>query len=191
MLNFFRRSSTRATIGRLYGAIVTQARRPVFYTDFAVPDTVDGRFEMVSLHTFLLCHRLKDGDEVARSLAQDVFDAFLDDMDTALREMGVGDLSVPKKMKKMGEAFYGRTGVYDAALGEAEDKALAEALSRNVLGRGDGPAGREARALASYARAAVAALQATAFDEFARGRISFPDPDGFADTVRDAGPGSS
>lgn len=185
MFNLFRsvkararsRAETRATIERLYGAIVAQSRRAAFYTDFAVPDTLEGRFEMVLLHTILVCHRLKDGDEAARELSQDIFDAFADDMDRTLREMGVGDLSVPKKMKKIGEAFYGRAAAYDAALAAPDDAPLAAALGRNILEVDAAVGADHAQALAAYVRAAARALAETPFETLARGALDLPAPE--------------
>ena len=178
MLKLFRRSRNRATIERLYGAIVAQARREAFYTDFAVPDTFDGRFELVLLHTVLVCHRLKDGDDLARALSQDVFDAFLANMDATLREIGVGDLTVPKRMKKIGEAFYGRAAAYDAALapaGEGED-ALAVALARNILGHVEADAAERGAPLAEYVREAARTVGEIPLPVLARGEIRFPEP---------------
>ncbi len=111
--------------------IVAQARLPAFYERFGVPDTVNGRFDMVLLHLWLVLRRLRTGTE-GTALAQALFDHFCSDMDDNLREMGVGDLSVPKRMVKFAEAFYGRTAAYDAAL-KADGSELAQALARNVL----------------------------------------------------------
>ncbi len=172
MFSLFRRHQPQPTIERLYGAIVAQARRPVFYTDFCVPDTVEGRFELLLLHTFLVCHRLKGETGVGRAVSQDVFDAFLDDMDRTLREMGIGDLGVPKRMKKIGQAFYGRTAAYDSALQEQGD-ALAIALARNVLECA--PADAAASRFAVYARDAVAILAAKPFAELMLGDNIFPE----------------
>ncbi|MFG1428099.1 ubiquinol-cytochrome C chaperone family protein [Roseixanthobacter glucoisosaccharinicivorans] len=186
MLNLFRRPERRATIQRLYGVIVAQARQPAFYTDFAVPDTIEGRFELVLLHTFLVCHRLKSGDEASRDMSQMVFDAFLDDMDRTLREMGVGDLSVPKRMKKIGQAFYGRAGVFDAALqADAAPGALDEAVARNVYEVEPAALGTPGKALATYVRQAVAVLAATPAEVFARGEVHFPAPNAGEGAVHD------
>ena len=180
MFNLFRSSKTRAmsraTIERLYGAIVAQSRRADFYTDFGVPDTLEGRFEMVVLHTVLACRRLKGGDALERAMSQDIFDAFAADMDAAMREIGIGDLTVPKKMKKIGEAFFGRAAAYDAALAEADDAALAQAVSRNILSTGEAEPSPEAVALAAYVRVAAATLDATPFEVLARGVLELPDP---------------
>ena len=180
MFNLFRSSKTRATarstIERLYGAIVAQSRRADFYTDFSVPDTLEGRFEMLLLHTVLACHRLKDGDETERAMSQEIFDTFAADMDRTLRELGVGDLSVPKKMKKIGEAFYGRAAAYDSALAAGDGGVLAAALMRNVYAAGDAPASPDAEALAAYVRAAATRLAGTPRDSFARGELAWPEP---------------
>lgn len=173
ILRFFRRDEARATIEGLYGAIVAQARDPALYTDFAVPDTVEGRFEMVVLHAFALFHRLKDEPEECRALGQGVFDAFCRDMDSNLREMGVGDLSVPKKMKKVGEAFYGRANAYDAALADTDPAPLEAALLRNVHG-GQTERAPQAQALAAYVRRLVAALAAQPYERLAAGEVRFP-----------------
>lgn len=181
MFNLFRPAGTRRTIERLYGGIVAQSRHPHFYAGLGVPDTREGRFEMLVLHTVLVCRRLKDGSEAERALSQDVFDAFLADMDAALREMGVGDLTVPKRMKKIGAAFYGRAAAYDEALGDPDDAVLAAALARNIL---DGAAGEGAGAplaLARYVRRAAASLERTPFDVLARGEIALPAPDAAED----------
>ncbi|MFG1295966.1 ubiquinol-cytochrome C chaperone family protein [Xanthobacter variabilis] len=147
----------------------------MFYTDFGVPDTLEGRFEMVLLHTILVCHRLKDGSEAERALSQEVFDTFASDMDRTLREMGVGDLSVPKKMKKIGGAFYGRAAAYDAALAAEDDILLAQALGRNILEVED--AADLPHALAGYVRATARSLAATSFDALARGELELPAPE--------------
>src|SRR3954465_4886037 len=147
----FRRSPKR-TIAALYGAIVAQARNPRFYQDYAVPDTVEGRFDMVLLHVVLVLRTLRRGQAdrraLAQGLAQDLFDAFCRDMDHNLREMGISDQALPNHMQRVGEAFYGRAQAYEAALGEGEG-ALARALARNVYA---GVASREmaAAALAAY-----------------------------------------
>ena len=121
MLPLFRRPPKR-TIAALYGAIVAQARVPVFYQGLGVPDTVLGRFDMIVLHLVLLLRRLREGEAAHRELAQGVFDAFCRDMDDNLREMGISDQGVPRQMRKVGEAFYGRAQAYEAALGEPDDE---------------------------------------------------------------------
>lgn len=178
IFRLFRRGPQAGTIAALYGAIVAQARNPAFYLDFAVPDTPEGRFDMIVLHLALVCRRLGRPEGLdqasAQALSQDVFDMFCRDMDHNLREMGVGDLSVPKKMQKLGEAFYGRLEVYDRALAAGDDDELAGALARNVLGEG-APAGA-ARRLAAYVRAAAQCLDAAPIALLGDGEPGFPDP---------------
>src|SRR6266576_5455652 len=116
IFHLFRGSSWTDTIACLYGMIVAQARAPDFYRIYGVPDTVNGRFEMIVLHAILLLRRLEHEAASVRRLGQGIFDRFCSDMDANLREMGVGDLSVPRKMHGIGEAFYGRKAAYEAAL---------------------------------------------------------------------------
>ena len=181
MFNLFRPAGTRRTIERLYGGIVAQSRHPHFYAVLGVPDTPEGRFEMLVLHTVLVCRRLKGGGEAERAMSQDVFDAFLADMDAAMREMGVGDLTVPKRMKKVGAAFYGRAAAYDGALRDPDDAALAAALARNILDDAAEPWAGAPRALAHYARRAALTLERTPWETLARGEIALPAPDAAED----------
>jgi cytochrome b pre-mRNA-processing protein 3 len=170
-----RRRHRRATIDRLYGAIVAQARARIFYAGLKVPDTVAGRFDMMVLHVHLLYRRLaRDGDEM-RAVGQQLFDRFCADMDGTLRELGVGDLGVPRKMRAIGEAFYGRAGAYDAALAASDDAALAAALERNIFG-GAPEARTQARRLASYVRCTEASLAQLDADAVVAGTIAFPPP---------------
>lgn len=176
IFRLFRRDPRIGTIAALYGAIVAQARRPVFYLAFAVPDTAEGRFELIALHLALLCRRLGRENDAARVLSQGVFDMFCRDMDHNLREMGVSDLRVPRTMQKLGEAFYGRLDAYDRAMASDRARDLAAALSRNVL---DGEAAAAPR-LAAYVRAAALSLDAIPIAHLLDGYVSFPDPEGAA-----------
>jgi cytochrome b pre-mRNA-processing protein 3 len=190
IFRLFRRDPIAGTINALYGAIVAQARRPAFYIGYGAPDTAEGRFDMVVLHLALLCRRLGHETEAecaaARDLSQQVFDMFCADMDHNLREMGVGDLTVPKKMRRMGEAFYGRLEVYDRALAAAGEEELTAALARNVLGK-SAPTG-PARRLAAYVRDAVGRLDATPYQALAGGQLDFPDPDAIAAPLGEVAP---
>ena len=170
----FRRSARPDTISTLYGMIVAQARLPCFYRDYAVADTVNGRFDLIVLHLALVLDRLAQ-DPALRSLGQGVFDRFCQDMDHNLREMGVGDLKVPKEMQRMGEAFYGRQAAYQAALAADGDLALAEAVGRNIYG-GSPPSAAAAARLAAYMRVAVGDLNAQGSAGLAGGELRFPDP---------------
>jgi cytochrome b pre-mRNA-processing protein 3 len=153
--NHFRkpRISPRGTIEAIYGMIVTQAREPLFYRDLGVPDTVNGRFDLLVLHLWMVLRRLRSVEGGA-DLSQALFDRFCDDMDANLREMGVGDLTVPKRMQAFGEAFYGRAAAYDLALTAGEEP-LAQALCKNIL---NGEQIENAGRLAFYSQAAIAAL---------------------------------
>jgi cytochrome b pre-mRNA-processing protein 3 len=165
----------RGTIEAIYGMIVAQAREPSFYRAFAVPDTVNGRFDMVLLHLWMVLRRLRPVDGGA-GLSQALFDHFCADMDANLREMGVGDLTVPKRMQKFGEAFYGRSAAYDAAL-DAGGEALAQALCRNIL---DGRGIEQARQLAAYATMVIAALARCDDTAVSNASWQFPSPAPFA-----------
>jgi len=178
------RRANRNLIEQLHGEIVAAARRPALYLDFQAPDTLDGRFEMIALHAGLVLRRLSAisglGDDtaqdLAQNLAQDLADCVFRHFDDALREIGVGDTSVPKRIKKMAEAFYGRNKAYAEGLADSTSEGLERALARNVYGvesLADAPA---ASALARYARACAAALEAQGVADFAAGRIVFPEP---------------
>jgi len=167
----------------LYGAIVAQSRSPALYARLEVPDTVSGRFEMIILHAFLVLQRLQDGATAEQKTGQAAFDLFCIDMDRSLRELGVGDIGVPRRMRQVGEAFYGRTRAYGECIARGDEAGLAAALQRNVM-KG-APNEATALPLARYALAAVAALAASAPAALVRDPIPFPDPAGFA--VVDAG----
>ena len=162
---------------RLYHGAVEQARDPAFYLHCGVPDTVDGRFEMIALHVFLVLRRLRQGGESAADTAQELFDAMFVDMDRSLREMGVGDLGVGRRVKAMAQAFYGRVAAYDHGL-DADGDALAEALLRNAF-RGTAPAPQALAALVAYVRREAEALAAQTLGGLLEGRAAFgPAPAG-------------
>jgi cytochrome b pre-mRNA-processing protein 3 len=173
ILQLFRRTPSDDTIARLYGAIVAQARSAAFYQLYRVPDTVNGRFEMVVLHAVLLIGRLEAEGANGRKLGQAVFDRFCSDMDGSLREMGVGDIAVPRKMKSIGEAFYGRKRAYAAALAVPGLEQLAQVLTRNVY---ESASGDEAIRLAAYVRDTAEALAAQDGTALRRGSAAFSDP---------------
>ena len=155
----------------VYGAIVAQARTRALYTDLAVPDTVEGRFEMVVAHMALVLRRLGRGDEAAKAVGQGVFDVFCDETDDALRELGVKDTSVGKRMRFLAEAYYGRAATYDGALATADAEELAAALRRTVY---SGEGAVAAPALAAYILASDGALAATPVDRVIAGAIVWP-----------------
>lgn len=170
---FFPRIRRQASIEALYGAIVAQARLPAFYRAYGVPDTVDGRLEMIILHLSLVLARLVNEPQALRDPGQGVFDLFCHDMDDHMRQQGVGDLAVPKAMQKIGEAFYGRDAAYRAALAAGDDAALSGALARNVFGA---PDAASADRLARYMREAARQLAAQDAGAIAAARLAWPDP---------------
>ncbi len=169
-----RAKRSREAAARLYERIVAQSRRVAFYRECAVPDTLDGRFDMLVLHMALVLRRLKAEPGGERRLAQDLFDRMFADMDESLREMGVSDMSVGKRVKQMGAAFYGRLAAYDTALAAAGG-ALEEALARNVY-RGEAPACGGHRRLAAWARAADRTLASRPAEEIRAGDPRFGEP---------------
>jgi cytochrome b pre-mRNA-processing protein 3 len=173
----FRRRSQTHTIRALYGAVVAQARAAAFYADFGVPDTVEGRFDLIVLHLVLLLRRLGPDSDLGSSLGQDLFDEFCRDLDANLREMGVGDLAVPKRMQGFAEAFYGRQAAYLEAIAAADRQAFKNALSRNIFSGGieDGAA-----RLVRYAYVAMSEMAGQADDVLLRGEVAFPRPGAIA-----------
>jgi cytochrome b pre-mRNA-processing protein 3 len=128
-----KRSPRADTIRSLYGVIVAQARTPAFYANYGVADTPAGRFDMIVLHLVLVVRRLRREPAPVRALGQGVFDLFCRDMDHNFREMGIGDLAVPKHMRRVAEAFYGRAAAYDEAIDRDEGQQLAAVLARHIL----------------------------------------------------------
>lgn len=128
----FKKDPLKGVASTHYDHLVEAARRPFLYGPEGAEDSVDGRFEMIVLHAIILIRRLRQGDEDAKHLAQLIFDRLFDDMDAALREMGTGDLSVGKKIRAMGEVFYGRADAYAEALESCDEDSLARAIARNL-----------------------------------------------------------
>jgi cytochrome b pre-mRNA-processing protein 3 len=160
----------------LYGTAVAAAREPYLYTTIGVPDTLDGRFDLVGLHAFLLIRRLQresgPGAAPDAALAQAVFDAMFSDMDINLRELGVGDMTVGKRVRAMWEAFHGRSAAYAAAMAETGQAPLAAALARNIW-RGESPPEGAAETLARLVRAQDAYLADQQSGALARGEARF------------------
>lgn len=167
-----------AAADRLHDALVAQIRQPVFYLGFGVPDTFEGRFDLLVMHAGLVLRRLRDLGPDGQTLAQALVDLMFARFDIAMRELGVSDVAVPKRMKRLAEAFKGRTAAYDDALARGDRVAFSAAVARNVLaGQGDGVP------LARYAIAGADAMAATGLAAFADGLLSFPDPAPFRETV--------
>ncbi len=135
MLGLFRRRRGDVVIENLYQRIAAGSRQVPLYLRFAVPDTAEGRFESLTLHAVLVLRRLKQLPAPAEDVAQDLVDLLFRELDRALRELGVGDLSVGKRIKKLAKAFYGRAAAYEAALDTGDESTVAAALGRNALDR--------------------------------------------------------
>jgi cytochrome b pre-mRNA-processing protein 3 len=152
-----KRAHSKRTARQLYGTVVTQAREPGFYRDMGVADTPEGRYELIALHLVLLLERLGAADVGDEELRREIVETFVTDMDDAMREMGVGDVNVPKKVKKAAGGVYARAGAYRAALAEPDDASLASALLGYVY---QGAVTAETGPLAAYVRRCVAHLAA-------------------------------
>lgn len=164
----------KAAGAKLYASAVSQARSARFYRDFGVRDSMEGRFELFSLHVILVIERLRAQGEAAAETSQAVFDAFVKGLDDAFREIGVSDTAVGKKMKKLAGAFYGRLKAYDEAVASAPDPtALIGFLARTAFEeRGEG----DSAALASYVIKTREALAAQPLDPLLQGDVTWPNP---------------
>lgn len=166
-----KRSHNKRKARDLYGAVVAQARTPAFYLDFRVADTPEGRYELIALHLILALDRLGQSGVAGEDLRRETLETFITDLDDAMREFGVGDPTVPKRVKRAAGGVYARNEAYRAALAQPDNAALERALAENVYqGQKDMPTQR----LATYVRAAVAYLGAQPADTLRSGVITFP-----------------
>ena len=174
ILDFLKPQDKSPSVHAAYLSIVKQARRPEFYKTGGAPDDFDGRFDMMALHLHLLLRRLRALGMGRSTISQDVFDMFFKDMDQAMREAGVGDMGVGKKVQKMVEAFYGRATAYDAAFDA--DTTHVPAAIRKVLARNLHPENEPSPAqnagldgLTDYTLALEAHLGGVALDDLLAG----------------------
>jgi cytochrome b pre-mRNA-processing protein 3 len=167
VMKFLLRPVASPPIEAVYRACVTQARLPLFYAELHVPDTVEGRFDLLILHVLLVIRRLRDHTKET----QELFDILFADMDKNLREMGVSDMRIGKKMKPLLEAFYGRAKIYEQALA-TDDSQLTDALQRNIYGASS-PSPVIIKRLANYARRANEELAAQNIDDILAGKLNF------------------
>lgn len=174
MFTLFRSNSVQQAAELAYRRVVEHARRPVFYTDGGVPDTVDGRFELICLHAFLYLRRLRGEQPQAATLSQSFFDRMFADFDRSLREMGTGDLSVGREIRRMAEAFYGRVAAYEQGLA-GDDAVLQAALARNLFGTA-APTHPRLAAMADYLRREAAGLDRRGTAELLAGDVAFGSP---------------
>lgn len=174
ILSLFKRKTSRNSVRAVYGAIVAAARHPRFYAQWGVEDTVDGRYDMIVLHAIVLLDRLAGDGEATASFAQALTNEVFADMDRSLREMGVGDLSVGKKVRRMAEVFYGRAQAYTPSLHAGDAEGLSQALYRNVFAWSGAEEG--ASLLAAYALGLRRHLHERPTGPILSGQIDFPDP---------------
>jgi len=176
MLTWLKSSRDRRQVARsLYGSSVTAARARAFYAQWGVPDTLQGRFEMVALHVALVLRRLGAEGEAGRSLGVALTEAFVVDMDDGMRELTFGDLAVPREIKRATAALFDRHAAYLAALATTPDISLAETLQAQLAYLAPG-GGLDGRQLAGYVRSCASALEAQPAAQIFAGRIEWPNP---------------
>lgn len=174
LFNIFRAARRRSDVANaLYLVAVEQARTPAFFVDLKVPDTVDGRFDLIIIHIMLLVRRLRRQGEEAAEVSQALLNLMFADMDRNLREMGVGDLSVGRQVKKMAKAFYGRADTWETALDGGAVDDVVRALAETVYRAGDAPPDAMS-SLASYIVAADTHLAGQAIEALVEGEADFP-----------------
>jgi cytochrome b pre-mRNA-processing protein 3 len=172
----FNRSNPQDDIARaLYGAMVAKARDPAFYATLAVPDTVNGRFDMLVIHAMLVLRRLRDGGPGTQKTGEALLELLFRDMDQSLREMGVGDMGIGKHIKRMAKAFYGRAAEYEAGLDGASD-ALNRALKENIYRKAAGADDAVLNGMADYLRRANAHLSTQNAMDIDRGSVDLNVP---------------
>jgi cytochrome b pre-mRNA-processing protein 3 len=187
MKSLLRRNPLRDAAELAYRRVVEQARQPGFFLDLGVPDSIDGRFELIALHAFLYLHRLKREQPQAGPLGQRFVNTMFTDFDRSLREMGTGDLSVGREVKRMAQAFYGRIDAYERGLAE-DGAALNAALGRNVFGTAPtAPANLDI--MADYLRRKVALLDAQPTAAVLAGEVRFGCPPALEEVPAQAGDG--
>ena len=170
VLPLFRKSAAAEHVHALYGAIVAQSRQPHFYAEWGVPDTVTGRFDMISLHMALVFRRLRTESAATRDFSQALFDLFFKDMDRSLREMGASDIAVPKKIKTMTTLFYGLAAHLDEGLQSKNMAAVEAVLARNIY-PSDTAVAPDSAALAGYVIAEARALDEQPIADLLQGRL--------------------
>lgn len=169
--NLFKKSSTSEIPHQIYGSLMAQARAEFLFTDFGVPDTVMGRFDMLAMHVYLVARRLRaESEEIFETLNQDVFDLFVADIERALRELGIGDTTVPKRKKKMVRSFYGQIEDFDEHMSDKDAEALAKASKVRYLNEvNDG----DSDGLAAYMMKTEEKLASQSAADLLAGKISF------------------
>ncbi|KQO80354.1 ubiquinol-cytochrome C chaperone family protein [Rhizobium sp. Leaf262] len=173
---FKKKNNNQAIVDRQYTTLTTAARHPDFYLHLNVPDTVMGRFELLAIVMILYFRRTKSSATSGQEIAQEIIDAFFQDLDHSMRELGIGDQGVPKRMKKFAGMFFGRLESYAAALDNADAEALAAALTRNIYPQAEVPA-PDMRGLANWMMTASDVLSAQSEELIATGQVTLPAPE--------------
>ncbi len=173
--SLFGRKATRNNAEALFATIVERTRTPLFYESFEAEDTVEGRFELLTLHAFLVLRRLKREGESTGELAQATFDVMFENVDLNLREVGVGDIGLARRIKKMAEGFYGRVDAYEQALEAGDEKELEAALRRNLFNTKD-PTDGALKAMADYMLRCDAHLAGLPMEVLVKGGALFAEP---------------
>lgn len=168
------RKSIKSAAAGLYQSAVAQSRCPRFYSELGVADTMDGRFDLICMHVFLILNRLEQDGKEGKYLSQALFDHMFTNMEYTLREIGVGDLSVPKHMKRMMKAFNGRVYSYHSALKNDDLEELEMAVVRNIYRMEGETAPSAARMMADYISRAAEHLLTQDCETLAAGRVCFP-----------------
>ena len=185
---FKKKQDENEAAARLYEVIIAQSREPAFYEAYEVPDTVDGRFDLICLHTFLVMNRLFTAGRHGTKLAQGLFDYMFRDMDRVLREMGVGDLGVPKQMKRMMKGFNGRAMAYREALRSEDPYDLVYTIMRNLYGSMPEPSEDNAKIMALYIHETISFLAKQPDESVLQGYIEFKVMDNGEDEEETADP---
>lgn len=170
-----RRKATRNAAAGLYQAAVSQSRDPLFYTELGVADTLDGRFDLVTLHVFLIMNRLGALGQNGKALSQALFDHMFTNMDVTLRQIGIGDMGIPKHMKRMMRAFNGRVHSYHTALNGSDKQQLELVVSRNIYRHKEGEIPDTAKFMVEYISRQSGWLMQQDYQSLAAGRVSFVD----------------
>ncbi|MEO1701777.1 MAG: ubiquinol-cytochrome C chaperone family protein [Pseudomonadota bacterium] len=177
ILSLFRPTAANTNsliVDQTFETIVTAARQPTLFADWGVPDTPLGRYESLSLHVILFLYRTREASHAVKSLEQDVVDEFFKDIDHSVRELGVGDAGVPKRMKKLGKMFYGRMGPYWQALDARDEASLAQAIKRNITPPDIGaPLNLDDQTLARYALQTADNMTTITEEAMLSGQLSF------------------
>ena len=187
MFDWLKRHRQPSQASQLYGAVVAQARQPRFFAEFGVPDTLEGRYEMIVVHLHALTERLQQEGEAGQALARDVLEIFVAEMDDSLREVGVGDMAVPRRIKRAAAGIYDRFGDYSAGLRETEGS-LPAALALHIFGIADGTTESTSlevqhgcQALATYMRRMAEHISKQPASRIMTGKIDFGRVDEEAD----------